>query len=943
MKLDQNYDPLEVESIWYDFWTEHGFFKADETSDKEPYTIVIPPPNVTGSLHMGHALFVTLQDILIRWKRMQGYEALWLPGTDHAGIATQVVVERQLRELDPPVTRHELGREKFLEKVWEWKATSGGRIIEQLKRMGASCDWERERFTMDDGLSHAVRTIFVQMYEDGLIYRGDRMVNWDPATQTVLSNLEVVTRKEGEVGNFWYLKYPLADDPERFIMVGTTRPETMLGDTAVAVHPDDERYQDLIGKNIRLPIVGRLIPIIADTVLPDPEKGTGAVKVTPSHDPNDYACGERHDLEQIQVIGLDAKMIAENVPEAFAGLDRYAARKLVVQTFEELGLLDRIEQVTNFPGRSERSDVIVEPLVMKQWFVKGEELAKPAIEAVESGRTRIIPELWKKTYDHFMYNILDWCISRQLWWGHQIPAWYGPDGEVFVAVDEAAALEKARAHYGQDDVTLEQDPDVLDTWFSSGLWPFSTLGWPEQTQALEKFYPTAVLETGSDILFFWVARMMMMGIYAMGEVPFSDVFLHAMVRDEKGQKMSKVKGNVIDPLHMIGGAKLDDLDPRAHRELIGKMQSEGTDELPPQGADALRLTLAILAAQANDIKLDTSRMAGYRRFLNKLWNASKFVLMNLEGFTPAPWASYAQPWTEAGPPFVGADLNLADRWILTRLDATVRAVTEALDAYRFNDAAQAVYDFVWNEFCDWYIEASKETLYDESEENAGHRAAAQATAAFVLDTSLRLLHPVAPFITEDIWQATPRGEGAPEALIVADWPIARDSARFPVAARVFDVARDLISSIRNIRGETGVGPGKTIDAAWFVVHTDEERIACESTLDTVTRLARITTIHVVSPDALPDLGPTAAAVASGVAIQIPMAGLIDVAEETARLNKELERVQADIQHVSRKLNNPKFVARAPDHIVQKERDKLAAFEKEQVTLQNSLEELQKLA
>ncbi|MEL6180086.1 MAG: valine--tRNA ligase, partial [Myxococcota bacterium] len=695
-----------------------------------------------------------------------------------------------------------------------------------------------------------------------------------------------------------------------------------------------------------LPIVGRLIPIIADTILPDPEKGTGAVKVTPAHDPNDFACGERHDLELIQVIGLDARMIAENVPEGYGGLDRYAARKQVVQQFEELGLLDRIESITYFPGRSERSDVVVEPLVMKQWFVKGEPLAKPAIEAVESGRTRIIPELWKKTYDHFMYNIRDWCISRQLWWGHQIPAWYGPDGKAFVAIDAQTALANARAHYGHDEVELEQDPDVLDTWFSSGLWPFSTLGWPERTTALEKFYPTAVLETGSDILFFWVARMMMMGLYAMGEVPFTDVFLHAMVRDERGQKMSKVKGNVIDPLHMIGGAALDELDPKAHRELRNTMESEGLTELPPQGADALRLTLAILAAQANDIKLDTSRMAGYRRFLNKLWNASKFVLMNIDdAFEPAPWSAWSSPWTETNTPFVEEHLNLADRWILTQLDTTILQVTEALEAYKFNDAAQAVYDFVWNMFCDWYIEASKVTLYNDSPEHAAHRAAAQATAIYVLETSLRLLHPITPFITEDIWQALPKGAGSPRALIVADWPITREASRFPEATEVFDVARDIISAVRNIRGETGVAPSKTIDNAWLVVSTDAQRAACEAGRHIIISraMAKIGTLHIVSAAELPDLGPTATAVASGIQIQIPMAGLIDVAEETVRLTKELERVQTDINHVSRKLSNPKFVERAPDAIVQKERDKLAAFEKEQAALQASLDDLKALS
>ena len=741
MKLDEKYDPVNVEARWYDFWADHGFFKADEHSLKEPFTIVIPPPNVTGSLHMGHALFVMLQDLMIRWKRMQGYETMCcLPGTDHAGIATQVVVERLLRE--EGTDRHELGREKFLERIWQWKAKSGGRITEQLKRLGASCDWERERFTMDEGLSEAVRTIFVRMFNDDLIYRGDRMVDWDPVTQTVLSGLEVIS--EPEMGKFWYLKYPLALDPTRFIVIGTTRPETMLGDTAVAVHPDDARYKDLIGQMLTLPLVGRQIPIIADTELPDPEKGTGAVKVTPAHDRNDYECGLRHGLEQIQVIGLDARMMAKTCPEAFAGLDRYEARAKIIAQMDALGLLEKIEDREYSPGRSERSGVIVEPLVMKQWFVRGEPLAAPAIKAVESGQIKIIPAMWKKTYDHFMYNIQEWCISRQLWWGHQIPAWYGPDEHVFVAMTKEEAMAKAQSHYGKE-VELTQDPDVLDTWFSSGLWPFSTMGWPEQTETLKKFYPTQVMETGSDILFFWVARMIMMGIYVMGEVPFKQVYLHAMVRAQDGQKMSKVKGNVIDPLHMIYGAKPEDLDPELHRELLARYP-EGVE---PQGADALRLTLAILATPGRDVRLDVSRMEGYRAFLNKLWNASRFAMMNLEDFTPDAYSTYLERWEDAAEaPFDFESLSLADRWILGRLNQTVVAVTGALEGFEFSEAAQLLYHFVWHEVCDWYIELIKPALYNDSCQKSMARRAAQATLGYVIDVSLRLLHPFVPYITD---------------------------------------------------------------------------------------------------------------------------------------------------------------------------------------------------
>lgn len=922
----ENYTPVDVESGWYDFWMERGFFKADENSDKPPYTIVIPPPNVTGRLHMGHALFVTLQDALVRWKRMQGYEALWLPGTDHAGIATQVVVERLLRK--EGLSRHDLGREKFLERVWQWKAESGGAIVEQLKRLGASCDWDRERFTMDEGLSHAVRKIFVQMYKDDLIYRGDRMVNWDPVTQTVLSNLEVLTSKEGEPGHFWYLKYPLADGSGH-IIVGTTRPETMLGDTAVAVHPDDERYTDLIGKMIELPLTGRQIPIIADKILPDPEKGSGAVKVTPSHDPNDYECGLRHDLPFIQVIGLDATMMAETCPEEFAGLDRYDARKLVIQRFDELGLLDRIEQITYHPGRSERSNTIVEPLVMKQWFVRGEPLARPALEAVENGDTRIVPEMWKKTYDHFLNNIQEWCISRQLWWGHQIPAWHCEDcGHITVAMDEPKTCESCNSD------KLAQDPDVLDTWFSSALWPFSTMGWPEQTDTLKKFYPTQVLETGSDILFFWVARMMMVGIYAMGEVPFKDVYLHAIVRDAKGDKMSKVKGNVIDPLHMIHGATIDELDPEMHRELI-KQFPDGVDS---QGADALRFTLLILAAQGRDIRLDIKRMEGYRAFLNKLWNASKFGLMYLEDYEAPAYDSYLA--TDEGYPMALANIGLADQWILTRLQHVINAVTDDLEAYAFNSAANTMYHFVWHEFCDWYIEFSKRRLWDESEGFADQRRATQATFLYVLDNILRLLHPMCPYITEHIWQALPHtGETSPESIMIAPWPESHDALCFEGASEAIALAIEMTTAVRAIRGETGVKPKVEIPTAYFISDDEAKLKLVDSVASYVGPQTKINALETSNGEALTDLGPVATAVAGGVEIRIPLKGLIDVAEERARLQKELDRVNGDIAFVSRKLNNESFVAKAPEHIVSKEREKLAGFEQERNALEQSMAEL----
>ncbi len=914
MNIDQSYEPTEVESGWYDFWVENGLFRADESSDKTPYTIVIPPPNVTGSLHMGHALFVTLQDILVRWKRMDGYEALWLPGTDHAGIATQVMVERQLAE--EGTDRHELGRDKFVERVWEWKEEHGGRIIDQLKHMGASCDWERERFTLDEGLNRAVREAFVRLYEEGLIYRGLRMVDWDPAGQTVLSDLEV--EQEEEMGQFWYLRYPLADGSGH-VVVGTTRPETMLGDTAVAVHPTDERYEDMVGKMVDLPLVGRQIPIVADEELPDPETGTGAVKVTPAHDPNDFACGERHDLERIQVIGFDAE-ITDEAPEEFRGLDRYEARKLVVQRFEELGLLEDTEQRPYAPGRSQRTGVIVEPLPMEQWFVKGEPLAKPAIDAVESGDTEIIPAVWKKTYDHFMYNIRDWCISRQLWWGHQIPAWYCQECEHTMVMREAP--DRCDACGGP----VKQDEDVLDTWFSSALWPFSTLGWPEQTPDLEKFYPTQVLETGFDILFFWVARMMMMGLHFMEEVPFETVFLHAMVRDAEGRKMSKTYGNVIDPLHMIFGADSEELDENLHAELLRQYP----DGVEAQGADALRFTLAIYAAQGRDIKLDIKRIEGYRAFLNKLWNATRFALMNLEDYEP----------TDEVPRDLEG-LTTADRWILARLDATTDEITEALEEYRFNDVAETLYHFVWHEFCDWYIELIKETLYDDSDANAATRRATQTTLVHTLETVLRLLHPITPYVTEEIWQTLPKGDDTPKSVMVASWP--ETPEEIPVeAVETMDTILDVIKAIRGIRGETNVNPGVVIDEVFFATDDTDAASALQQEGAYIQRMAKVDEISVVDRGSLEELDAAATAVAAGVDIRIPLAGLIDIAEEKARIHKELERVDEDIDHVSTKLANKGFVENAPEDVVQKDRDKLVAYKEEKKVLQKSLAEVEAL-
>jgi valyl-tRNA synthetase len=913
MKLDETYDPLQVEDRWYPFWLNGGWFAADTQSKKQPYTIMIPPPNVTGSLHMGHALFVTLEDLLIRWKRMDGFEALWLPGTDHAGIATQVMVERQLAK--DGTNRHELGREEFLKRVWTWKEEKGGTIIGQMKRMGASCDWERERFTMDEGLSVAVREAFVQLFEQGLIYRAERMVDWDPVTMTVLSDLEV--DREEEDGKLWFLKYPLADGTGH-IVVGTTRPETMLGDTAVAVHPDDERYKDLIGKMVKLPIVGREIPIIADKVLPDPKKGSGAVKITPAHDPNDFECGERHNLERIQVIGFDACM-NENCPENYQGKDRYEARKMVIADFEKAGLLDKIEPTKFAPGRSQRSGVIVEPLPMLQWFVNTEPMAKKAIDAVDSGRTKIVPEVWKKTYDHFMHNIRPWCISRQLWWGHRIPAWYCDDcNHITVAREDATQCAACASK------NVRQEEDVLDTWFSSGLWPFSTLGWPEKTPDLEKFYPTQCLETGFDILFFWVARMLMMGCWFMDDVPFDEVFLHAMVRDAEGHKMSKTKGNIIDPLHLIYGAKAADLDPEMHAELL-KQHPDGVES---QGADALRFTLAIYAAQGRDIKLDIDRVEGYRAFLNKLWNAARFALMNLTDFEVE--SSY-----RAGLPAPTEDLSLVDKWILQRLAEVTKECQTSLEAYKFNEYAQGLYHFVWHEVCDWYIEFIKMSLYEEPNPR---RTATQATLLHVLETSLRLLHPAVPFITEDIWQALPRGKDAPESLMIAPWP-RMESPAFTEEVASVDLLVALINQLRAIRGETRVKPSVVIPRL-LLTAGPAERQRIEGASAYIQRLARVEEVVFIDRAEADTLQGVATAVVKGVEIRIPLKGLIDLDEERGRLKKELSRTQFDIDFVSKKLANEKFVAKAPPHLVQAEREKLAAYEIELRTLEASLLELE---
>ncbi len=875
------YDPQAIEPAWYARWEQDRLFHADPASGKPPFSIVIPPPNVTGSLHMGHALNNTLQDVLIRYKRMDGYETLWMPGTDHAGIATQNVVERMLAE--EGTSREELGREAFIERVWKWKEESGGTIIRQLKRLGASCDWERERFTMDEGLSRAVREVFCRLYEQGLIYRGDYIINWCPRCHTALSDLEV--EHEETQGRLWHIRYP-AEDGSDGVVVATTRPETMLGDTAVAVHPDDARYAHLVGKTLVLPLVGRRIPVIADRAV-DPEFGTGAVKVTPAHDPNDFLMGERHGLERVQVIGEDGTMTAQ--AGAYAGLERYVCRKRVVEDLDAQGLLVKVEDHAHAVGHCYRCRTVIEPLVSRQWFVRIKPLAEKAVEAVRDGRTRIVPAQWEKTYFHWMENIRDWCISRQIWWGHRIPAFTCEDcGEMTVARTDPERCPKC----GSAD--LAQEPDVLDTWFSSALWPFSTMGWPEDTPELRKFYPTSVLVTGFDILFFWVARMLMMGLWFMGDVPFRDVYIHALVRDEKGQKMSKSRGNVIDPLEVIDR----------------------------YGADAFRFTLVAFAAQGRDIRLSTERIEGYHRFANKIWNAARFTLMNLEGFD----AEAPEVPLEERPP--------QDRWILTRLGETAEEVRRWLDAYEFDKASGTLYQFLWHELCDWYIEMAKRPLYGDS---GARRHGTQQTLVQVFDGVLRLLHPFMPFITEELWQRLPwpsfLGE-RPKSLVVAGYPRASDFPADEQARRRVELVKEVVSAIRNIRGEMNVPPSRRIRAV-VRGHGEPARIVDEER-EAIGALAGLEGLDLLG-EGEPRPSQSAAAVVPGLEIYVPLAGIVDLAAEEKRLRKEIRRLEADAQRVVRKLENPNFLEKAPAEIVEKERRKQLEIQEKLAKLRASLD------
>ena len=858
------YDPQSFEKKWYKYWEDNKLFHAEVKMDKQPFSIVIPPPNVTGQLHMGHALDNTLQDIQIRWRRMQGYNTLWMPGADHAGIATQIKVEEMLAQDN--ISRYDLGRDKFIEKVWEWKEQYGDRIITQLKSLGASCDWERERFTMDEGCSKAVREVFVSLYEKGLIYQGYRITNWCPRCNTALSDIEV--EHEDKPGNLYHLRYQVENSDE-YIIVATTRPETMLGDSGVAVHPEDERYCHLIGKNLILPIVERKIPIFADDYV-DPFFGTGAVKVTPAHDPNDFEMGQRHNLEQIVILNSNATM-AENTGK-YQGLDRYACRKALLQDLEAIGALVKIEEHNHAVGQCQRCSTIVEPMVSKQWFVKMESLAQPAIAAVETEKIKFVPERFTKIYLNWLDGIRDWCISRQIWWGHRIPAWYCECGETIVARDSVNSCPKCGS------ANVKQDEDVLDTWFSSALWPFSTMGWPEQTPELKQFYPTSVLVTGYDIIFFWVARMIMMGLEFQQEIPFKHVFIHGLVRDSQGRKMSKSLGNGIDPLEVV----------------------------EKYGADTLRFMLITGNTPGNDMRFYWERVESTRNFANKLWNASRFVLMNLtdydENFDPQ-----------------ASDYTLADKWILSRYNQTVSDVTRNLERFELGEAGRAIYEFIWNEFCDWYIELSKARLYNKEDSRA--RQTAQSVLCYVLENTLKLLHPFMPFITEEIWQHIPH-EG--DSIIVASWPVEQTTLTDKKAELNMEIVMETIKAIRNMRAEVNVAPGRKSEAILQLASAELVQLF-ELNASYIKTLAAVEPLNVSLTT--PEKPENAmAAVVSGVEIYMPLKGLIDVDKETARLNKELLTLDKELARVSGKLSNEGFVAKAPPDVIEKEKAKQQEFE-----------------
>ena len=916
--MEKTYDPHAIEKRWYKTWEDNGYFTPQSEGDS--YCIMIPPPNVTGSLHMGHAFQDTIMDALIRYHRMKGDKTLWQAGSDHAGIATQMVVERQLAS--EGLSRHDLGRQAFIDRVWDWKEHSGNTITRQLRRMGSSLDWSRERFTMDDGLSDAVREVFVQLYREDLIYRGKRLVNWDPVLHTAVSDLEVIATESK--GHLWHMRYPLSDKSGALV-VATTRPETLLGDSAVAVHPEDQRYQHLIGKTVNLPLTDRVIPIIADEYV-DPAFGSGCVKITPAHDFNDYEVGKRHNLALINIFTVDAKL-NENTPLNYRNLDRFDARKRILADLEKQNLLEKTEDHNLMIPKGDRSGAIIEPLLTDQWFVKAGPLAKPAIEAVEQGRIRFVPANWDKTYYEWMRNIEDWCISRQIWWGHRIPAWYDDAGEVYVGHSE----NDVRAHYGlAADMGLRQDEDVLDTWFSSALWPFSTLGWPRQTSELNAFYPTSVLVTGFDIIFFWVARMIMMGLKFMGDIPFKEIYIHGLVRDAEGQKMSKSKGNILDPLDLIDGISLEALiskrtsglmQPQMASKVEKATRKHFADGIPSFGTDALRFTFASLASTGRDIRFDMGRIEGYRNFCNKLWNAARFVLMNTEGH-------------DTGRHKTNCVYSLSDRWIRTRLQHAELTTINALDIYRLDLAAQAIYDFLWNEFCDWYLESSKIVLQNANESEA---RGTRQTLVRVLESILRLAHPIMPFITEEIWQRIAPLAGITGATIMLQpYPTPQNKDVDHNAVDEMDWVMAFILGVRRIRGEQNIPPGKPLPVI-LQNGVEQDRSFLDNNEQLLRTMGRIEHIAWLTADK--KAPESAIALVGNLKILIPLSGLIDKDAELLRIGKEISKIQKALPRIEGKLSSPGFLEKAPSNVIDKERSKLSGLRS---ALMNLEEQAQKI-
>ncbi|WP_317931450.1 valine--tRNA ligase [Halioxenophilus sp. WMMB6] len=917
--MAKTYQPADIEQARYSEWESKGYFAP--RGDGDPYCIMIPPPNVTGYLHMGHGFQESIMDALIRYHRMKGDKTLWQVGTDHAGIATQMVVERLLASEGK--TRHDLGREKFIERVWQWKELSGGQITQQLRRLGASPDWSTERFTMDEGFYKAVQEVFIRLHEDGLIYRGKRLVNWDPVLKTAVSDLEVISEEEN--GHLWHFRYPLANGdggPDRYLVVATTRPETMLGDTAVAVNPNDERYQDLIGKRILLPLVGREIPIIADDYV-DPEFGTGCVKITPAHDFNDYEMGQRHSLPMINIFD-DTAHLNDQVPEKYRGQERFAARKQVVADLEALGLLEKIDDHKLKVPRGDRTGVVIEPYLTDQWYVKTAPLAEQAIKAVESGDIQFVPKQYENMYFAWMRDIQDWCISRQLWWGHRIPAWYDDAGNIYVGRDEADVRQK---HGLSAKINLRQDEDVLDTWFSSGLWTFGTLGWPESTEWLKTFHPTSVLVTGFDIIFFWVARMIMMTLHFQKQVPFKTVYVHGLVRDSHGQKMSKSKGNVLDPIDLIDGIELEPLlakrtsgmmQPQLKAKIEKQTRAEFKDGIAAYGTDALRFTYYSLASTGRDINFDVGRIEGFRNFCNKIWNAANFVLMNCEG----------QPCGESGES--DYELSLVDRWIIARLQQAEAAIIEGLETYRFDLASQALHSFVWSEYCSWYLELCKPVL-NSDDYSAAQKMGTRRTLVRVLETTLRLAHPFMPFITEEIWQKVKALAGASgDTIMYATYPVADGGKIDEEAIADIEWLKEVITTLRNIRSAMNIPPAKKFPVlARSADAGDQPRLATNATF--LIRLANLESITWLPTDA--ELPPSATGLAGQMELFVPMAGLIDVEAELARLSKEIDRLTKEASRIEGKLGNEKFVANAPADVVEKERAKLADYQTSLAKLQ----------